>query len=52
MKLNDRELLLINGGGYGLAASIGAAIAFLISVVDGFLNPVRCLRWDLMMMNF
>ncbi len=42
MKINQEELIKISGGGYGLAAGISAAIAFLISVIDGFLNPVRC----------
>ncbi len=45
MKLNENELMAIaGGGGYGIIAGIGAAVAFLISVVDGFLNPIRCIK--------
>ena len=45
MRLNENELMEIaGGGGYGLVASIGAAIAFLISMVDGFLNPIQCTK--------
>lgn len=46
MKLNNDELLNITGGdgvSIGLVAGIGAAIAFLISVVDGFFNPNKCI---------
>ena len=44
MKLNKYELLKVSGGGssFGIVAAIGGAIAFLISVVDGFVNPKRC----------
>lgn len=44
MRLNENELMKIAGGGYGVAATIGAAIAFLISMIDGFLNPIQCLK--------
>ncbi|MBR3199168.1 MAG: hypothetical protein IKG27_04050 [Bacilli bacterium] len=44
MKLDEKELMNLSGGGFGLATSIGAAIAFLISMIDGFLNPVRCIN--------
>lgn len=45
MKLSENELMAVaGGGGYGLAAGIGAAIAFLISMIDGFLNPIRCIQ--------
>ncbi len=44
MKLNKNELMAISGGGYGLIAGIGAAIAFFISMVDGFLNPIKCIQ--------
>ena len=42
MELKDNELLSIKGGGYGVVAGIGAAIAFLISVLNGFVNPSKC----------
>ncbi len=42
--LSKNEQLEISGGGvnFSLIGGIGAAIAFLISVVDGFLNPTKC----------
>ena len=44
MKLSKNELIKLSGGGYGIAATIGAAIAFLISMIDGFFNPSQCLK--------
>lgn len=45
MLLEKEELLAINGGeiNVSIVAGISAAIAFLISVVDGFLNPNKCI---------
>lgn len=45
MILDDDVLLNVTGGGAvntGLIFGIGAAIAFLISTVEGFFNPTRC----------
>lgn len=44
MILSSEEAAKIYGGdgGIGLFAGVGAAIAFLISLVDGFLNPSKC----------
>lgn len=43
MKLDVNDTLNIYGGdGFSVFAGISAAIAFLISIVDGFLNPKRC----------
>ena len=42
MELNKNELLNIIGGGYGVWAVIGGFIAFLISTVEGFINPIKC----------
>ena len=43
MKLNESETMKIFGGdGFGIFAGVSAAIAFLISIVDGFLNPKGC----------
>lgn len=44
MKLSKEELVSLSGGGFSLAASVGAAIAFLISMIDGFLNPIKCIN--------
>lgn len=45
MLLKKEELLKITGGeiNVSIVAGISAAIAFLISVVDGFLNPNKCI---------
>lgn len=43
MIIDDNEAKLIfGGGGFGIFAGISAAIAFLISLVEGYLNPGRC----------
>ncbi len=42
MYLNQKELMQVTGGGYGIWAAIGGAITFLISIVEGFLNPEKC----------
>ena len=39
---NEDAKLIYGGGGFGIFAGISAAIAFLISVAEGFLNPRRC----------
>ena len=45
MKLRDSKLKEINGGGYGVWAAIGGAIAFIISAIEGFINPIKCRIW-------
>lgn len=43
MEVSENEMRLIYGGnGFGIFAGVSAAIAFLISVVEGFLNPRGC----------
>ena len=43
MKLTNDETKKIYGGdGFSIFAGVSAAIAFLISIVDGFLNPKGC----------
>lgn len=42
MILTDNELYSINGGGYSFYVIVGAAITFLIGVVDGYLRPLKC----------
>ena len=40
MYLTNNELMRVNGGGYGLWAAIGGFITFLISAIEGFINPI------------
>ncbi len=42
MLLSDKKLMQVTGGGYGIWAGIAGIITFIISVVDGFINPVEC----------
>ncbi len=42
MYLNNKELIKITGGGYGLWAILGGVITFIISAIEGFLNPIEC----------
>ena len=48
MLLEKEELLAVTGGevNVSLVAGISAAIAILISIVDGFLNPNKCIIWN------
>lgn len=43
-KVEDNELKNIQGGGFswGIAAGIVAGITFIIGVIDGYVNPVKC----------
>lgn len=40
--LTKKELLQITGGGFKLAASIGAAIVFILGLIDGVLKQEEC----------
>lgn len=40
MKLNEKELKQINGGGIGLL--ITAGIVFLAGLLDGYVRPSKC----------
>lgn len=42
MELNNQELMQVKGGGYGIWAILGGFLTFLISAVEGFLNPIEC----------
>ena len=42
MHLTNKELMQVNGGGYGMWAVLGGLITFIISAVEGFLNPIAC----------
>ena len=39
---NDEALNTYGGDGFSIFAGVSAAIAFIISIVDGFLNPKEC----------
>ena len=40
LKLDD--LRNVNGGGFGLALGIFAAVTFIIGVIDGYVRPLKC----------
>ena len=42
IELKKEELQNIEGGGFGIALAIGAAIVFLIGIFDGFTRPYSC----------
>ncbi len=42
MELTTNELKMVKASGHGLFIGIGSAIAFLISIIDGFVNPSGC----------
>lgn len=43
-KISDIELQEINGGGisWGIAVGIVAAVTFIVGVIDGYTNPLKC----------
>ena len=43
-KIHDKELEQVEGGGFswGIAAGVIAAITFIVGVVDGYVNPIKC----------
>ena len=43
-KVNDKKLKEIKGGGINLSlmASWGAALSFIVGVIDGLINPKKC----------
>ena len=41
--IEDKELEQISGGfSWGVAAGIVAGITFIIGVIEGYVNPVKC----------
>ena len=48
MKLSNKELMAINGGGFNIGFFLGVSsvISFIIGVVDGYLRPLKCNRWN------
>lgn len=50
-ELTSNELSSIRGGGLGLALGITAGIIFLIGIVDGYVRPLRCNKWFMVLSN-
>ncbi len=42
MELSNQDLMRVKGGGYGVWAILGGIFTFLISAIEGFLNPIEC----------
>lgn len=44
IELNQDEMKQVQGGGvnWSLVAGIGAVISFIIGVIDGYVNPIKC----------
>ena len=45
MQLNNSELIKISGAGYGIWAILGGIVTFIISAIEGFINPIACNEW-------
>lgn len=43
-KLTKDELMNIEGGAlkFGILVGIGAAVTFIVGVIDGFVRPLKC----------
>lgn len=43
-KIDDKQLSKIQGGGFswGVAAGIIAVVTFIVGIVDGYINPIKC----------
>lgn len=41
-ELKSKDLLNIDGGGFGLALGIFAGVTFIIGVIDGYVRPLKC----------
>ena len=41
-ELKIEELNQVNGGGWGLCISLGAALVFIIGFFGGYTNPQKC----------
>jgi len=45
LELTQEEMLKVDGGfkiSMGVIAGIGAAIVFVIGLIDGYINPNKC----------
>ena len=42
--LTNEEMLNINGGGinWGIISIVGAGLAFIAGIIDGFFRPLNC----------
>jgi len=42
-KIEEKELKEIDGGfSWGIAAGIITAITFIVGIIDGYTNPIKC----------
>ena len=43
-KLNDEELMKINGGGinFGVVALVAGALTLIVGIFDGIVRPLKC----------
>lgn len=43
-ELNQNEMEQIQGGAvnWAIVAGVGTAISFVIGVIDGYINPLKC----------
>lgn len=41
-ELTKQELKNVNGGGVGSFLLIGAAVVFIIGIIDGMVRPLKC----------
>lgn len=42
MLLTNNELVNISGGGYKWCVILGAAMSFIIGIIDGYIRPLKC----------
>ena len=43
-KINNEEMKKVKGGAinWGMMAGIGAAVSFIMGIIDGWTNPRKC----------
>lgn len=41
-KLNEKELMNIKAGGWGVGLLIATGVVFIIGVIDGYVRPLKC----------
>ena len=44
ISINEKELEQVQGGGFswGVAAAVVAGITFIVGIIDGYANPIKC----------